>query len=274
MKHFVKQILIFGFVAALVIEAYPIYLWITGDYKNKVAGKEIYVSIGKSKKKNPAKKIILGDSVARQLFDNTKNNDTLNSLACNQAIGLVGHYILLNNYLDVGNRPDRIFLIMSPLSFSNNLDQTFTYHYFVKPFYKEYYPLFTQEVKQQLDKIPHIQYHRFPNILTSNWAPNYGNDHFNDSVFISPISIDYLLKIDSLATKYNIRLTVLPVPTKKEYVDFINRLKIDELRKNNLDHLFSNYFDQILYLEDAHFKDQTHLKHPQDFTARYFKEFF
>ena len=147
MKKFILSCTIFLLISGIILSIKPNYLVLTGKYKVTVAGKEIYQSIFKSKQKKKSKKILLGDSVGNQLFTNTTNNDTLNSLACNQAISMAGQFILLNNYLNSGNKVDTVLLIFTPFSFQNNLDQVFTYHYFLKPFYiYEYKPLFKKKL--------------------------------------------------------------------------------------------------------------------------------
>ena len=117
-------------------------LWLLTDdkYKSTIYGNEVYKAIEKSKKKNKRNKLILGDSTANQFY-NCKDGDPQDaySLTCTQAIGMVGQYLLLTNYLNTGNRPDTVYLVYTPFSFWDNLDQVYTYHYFLKPFYYDEY---------------------------------------------------------------------------------------------------------------------------------------
>lgn len=268
MKKFIKQITLFSILSGFVIMSHPLYLMVTEKYKEEVAGHEIYLSILKSKKKCNAKKLILGDSVGRQIFDNRKFNDSINSLACNQAIAMIGHFILLDSYLKQGNKPEQVYLIFHPLSFANNLDQEFTYHYFIKPFYKDYQPYFSDDVKQQIEKVPYLWAHRFPTILTSNWAPNFVSNDTIEYSFLSPISLDYLQRIVDLSVEYNFRLTLLPVPVKEELKSEIEALDKNEISEV-LKPIFSAYFSQIIYIDNSNFKDRTHLKNPEVYTEYY-----
>jgi len=204
MKQFILSSVIFlVFLFALTI-AINFFLLFTGIYKQTVAGAEIYYSINKSKEKRKQKKIILGDSMGSQLFPNTINNSTFTSLACNQAIGMIGHYLLLNNALNAGNHFDTVFMVITPFSFQNNLNQIYTYHYFLKPFYNaEYSPLFTKTVNVQIQKIPYSNFCCYPYILTSNWAPDFASMDDITYTFLSPITIQYLDKIKELGFKYN-----------------------------------------------------------------------
>jgi len=222
---------------------------------------------------NKTKKILLGDSVGNQLFPNTTNNDKINSLTCNQAISMVGHFILLNNYLSTGNKVDTVFLIYTPFSFQNNLNQVYTYHYFLKPFYiDEYKPLFTKTVNEQIQKIPYANFCRFSNILTSNWAPNFISTDTIKYTFLSPISIEYLIKIKELSKKYNFKLIILPPPMALKKKPNVEKLDKDEIVNNKLNREFENYFKDIIYLDDNLFvSDRIHLKKEN---IKYFTEYY
>lgn len=274
MKKIILKSLLFSSFLVAFFYVNPIYLLLNDRYKLVVAGKEIYLSILKSKQKKKVKKIVIGDSVANQLFPNTTNNDTINSLACNQAISLVGHYILLRNYLNAGNKLDTVYLIFNPFSFRNNLDQVFTYHYFLKPFFNnEYKPLFTSLVFNQVNKIPYNFICREPYILTSNWAPDIVTQDKNSYTFLSQISIEYLQKIKKLSIENNFQLIILPVPTSLKYKATIEKMNMNEAINNNLANEFKKYFNQIIYLEDTLFEDGTHLKNPL-FYSKYYKNIF
>jgi hypothetical protein len=274
MKKFVLKSLLFIPITFILLQIIPLYLIYTGQYKNTVAGYEIYHSIFKSKQKKQTKKILLGDSVGRQLFSNTTNNDTINSLACNQSIAMVGQYILLNNYLLAGNTIDTVFMIFTPFTFRNNLDQIFTYHYFLKPFYtKEYFKFYTKKVHEQVGKIPFRQFCRLPFILTSNWAPFFVSKDEISYTFLSPLSVEYLNKIKELSIKYNFKIIIVAPPLSIYNKIFIEKMDRNEIVKNNLSKEFENYFENIIYLDDAYFVDHTHLKNPQKYTT-YFRNKF
>jgi hypothetical protein len=270
MKRFIVNILIF--ILPVVIAAYSqhLYLFYSHKYYNSVTGSEIYYSITKSKQKSKTKKLLIGDSVCNQLFSNITHNDSINSLACNQAISMVGHFILLNNYLKAGNQIDTVYMIFSPFSFVNNLDQLFTYHYFLKPFYnKEYVPLFTKAVNNQIHKIPYYFICRDPIILTSNWAPNFKSKDDVNYTFLSPISVEYLAKIKDLSIKYKFRLIILPTPTKFSNKLFVEKINRNEIVGTGLDSEFKYYFENIIYINDTNFTDNVHLKDKKKYSDYY-----
>lgn len=270
MKKFVIKLILLSLPLILYFFIKPYFLLLDDKYKSKVAGSDIYISIRKSKEKQHHKKIIIGDSVGRQIFPNEGQNDTINSLACNQAIGMVGHYLLLRNYLEAGNTIESAFLIYTPFSFKNNLDQVYTFNYFLKPFFKsEYKESFTKTVYQQIDKIPSWKLSQVPYILTSNWAPNFICNDSVDYTFLSPISTEYLIKIRNLSRKYNFKFTILPTPTKQSNKLSIERINKDEIVKNDLSSIFENYFENIYFFDDSCFMDNEHLWNPDDYRYLY-----
>lgn len=272
MTKFLKNAIMFLLQIFILITLYAFILPKTKYYFAN--GSEIYHSIFKSKQKNGAKIIVLGDSVGNQLFPNTKYNDSINSLTCNQAIGMVGHYILLKNYLDSDNRPDTVFLISIPGSFKNNLHQIYTFHYFLKPFYNEDYThLFSKTVEEQVSKIPYNQFCNVPYIWATNWAPDFSPSDVENYHFLSPISLEYLTRIKNLSTKYKFNLTLLPPPLALHKKELVHGIYCDEIVKNNLENDFKFYFEDVIYLDSNFFNDGIHLRNSKPYTVYYENKF-
>lgn len=266
MKSFLKNLILFILVAALAIQIIPVLLLFRDTYQRIVAGNEIYLSIRKSKQKHKFHKLLLGDSVARQLFPNNSDNDTLNSLACNQSIGMVGQYILLNNYIQAKNDIDTVYMVFSPFSFINNLDQVYTYHYFIKPFYNsEYHDLFTTTVHNQIHKIPFTSISHVPLIFVSNWAPDFNSTDSNVFTLLSPISVEYLFKIKKLSEQYHFTLVFIPPPLSIQSKYTVAKMLQNEIIPTGLSSEFNNYFNRIEYFDDSCFSDGHHLKDPSKY---------
>lgn len=246
-------------------------LWLLTDdkYKSTIYGNEVYKAIEKSKKKNKRNKLILGDSTANQFY-NCKDGDPQDaySLTCTQAIGMVGQYLLLTNYLNTGNRPDTVYLVYTPFSFWDNLDQVYTYHYFLKPFYyDEYKPLMTKTVIEQIRRIPKYWACHIPYIQTTGWAPDIKPQE-RDYSFLSPISTEYLAKIDSLSIEYKFDLEIIPTYVANHWKDSINHFNRKEYEGSNYSNKLTHYLDHINYLPDSCFIDEVHLKHPMLYKER------
>ena len=266
MKNFIRKTVLFLLLSAVVIESVSTVLLLTKLYLINYPGNAIYLSIEKSKKKNKSKIVLLGDSVGRQIFSNKTNNDTINSLACNQAIGIVGQYLLLNNYLRAGNKIDKVVMLFTPFSFSKNLDQVYTYRYFLKPFdNSDYNPLFTSAVKKQINKIPFRRFDQVPHIRITSWAPELNSTEKKKYSFLSPISKEYLAKIKQLSIQYNFKLNILPTPTNIEKKKSIDAMNLDGIAEGDFNNEFKNYFTNIVYLDSTEFVDGTHLIHPEKY---------
>lgn len=259
------------FVMPIVIYYTAKTVWLLKDdqYKTTIYGNEIYRAIEKSKKKTKYKKLILGDSTANQFYNCKKDDpDSAYSLTCNQAIGMVGQFILLNNFINAGNRPDSVFLVYTPFSFWDNLDQVYTYHYFLKPFYyDEYLPLMNKTVKEQIRKIPKYQICHLPIIQTTIWAPDLKQEERHYS-FLSPICIEYLSKIDSLSIHNNFYFEIIPTFVAKHWKDSISHFNRHEYMHNSYTYKLNHYLDNIIYLDDSCFVDEVHLKYPSKYQAQ------
>jgi len=270
MKHFLNKLFVFILLIPLAYEIKPIYLLISEKYKEIIPGREIYLSLKKSKQKNKSKKLLIGDSVGNQLFNNETNNDTINSLACNQAISMAGHYILLNNYINAGNTIDTLYMIFTPFFFKNNLDQVYTYHYFLKPFFNNTYKKeMTATVINQINKVPYKFLINEPSVLTSAWAPDFTSEDTINYTFLSPISVEYLGKIKALSEHYHFKIILLPTPICVKTENWVKAFNKKEITKNGFESLFDGYFEKIIYLDESFFCDRTHLKNSDIFTKVY-----
>jgi hypothetical protein len=255
MKLLAGDLFKFLVIFMILFHLYPEYKYWTNIYQKEVNGGEVYQVINKSKKKGKKKKLILGDSVAKQFSESDIDSNLYLNLASNQAISLVGQYCLLSNYIHTKNEIDTLYLIYHPLSFSNNLDNSFTFHYFEKPFYgDEYVNLFTEEVKTQIEKIPFHYLAKYHPVLTSNWSPTFSNEEKNKP-FISTISKIYLEKIETLCRVKNIHLFIVSPPINQKFKNHFS-----EINKSNKNLHLTSYFENLkFYPESYFFPDRIHL---------------
>ena len=164
--------------------------------------------------------------------------------------------------LNAGNRPDTVFLVYTPFSFWDNLDQVYTYHYFLKPFYyDEYRSLMSPTVIKQIHKLPKYKICHFPLVQTTGWAPNIKQEKRNYS-FISPISKEYLSKIYILSTEYHFTFKIIPSFVAEHWRDSINHFNSIEFENTEYKKLLSDYLKDIVYLNDSSFVDEVHLRSP------------
>lgn len=256
-------------VLAVLHGGYTWYLLQGNRYAAKIANGEVVLAITRSltKTKEQVRKLLLGDSVAKQLYSMEANQDSVQALSCNQAISLAGQYFLLENFLE-SNPPDPahpypVVLIYHPQSFNNNLDELFTYHNFVKNFYTEpYVSEYAPVVQTSLNEIPYKWLARNPFIRTTNWAPQIHFDHKRVRPILSPITQVYLPKIAALCKAKGVPFRIVPpiIAEGKKY-------RVDQLRAALAEHpdlqpYFAGYFESIKYMPTAAFVDSIHLHKP------------
>jgi hypothetical protein len=256
------------FIALISIFILPSIFNITGlSQKFLLPGKEVYFVIQKSNRSLSSDVLILGDSVAHQLYQPEKHNEHYESLACNQAISLIGHYVLLENYLKNNTNTKKLYLIYHPSNFENRLDQIYTFNYFLKPFYKSCnYKLFTASTIDMISKIhfikfldiPIVRYTNVPLVFegTQNWGGSTQKRYI-----LSDISLEYLKKIKALTTKHNIKLRVISPFLAKKFNAYSSEDFTETLNNNGLNDIFEDYF-KFSYLDSSNFIDNMHYSDP------------
>lgn len=237
--------------------------------------KEVFEAIRRSKSaKTPTKLLIIGDSVAKQIFEESNNIDTVTSLACNQSIDLIGHYLLLKEFLSHNSQVERVVFIYNPFSFDNDLDHKFTYNYFLKPFYNKHYTAdFTPHAKKQIAKIPFSKIVNFPIVAISFWTPEITPNKTKD-IFLSETSLEYLQKIVEMTREKGIPLTLSAAPIKISRKKEVELLKESYLAKGNPLSILENYFENIQYLPDELYVDDIHFSDPKKIRATAEKEIY
>lgn len=233
-------------------------------YEQSVIGNEVYYVINKSKTKKKVKKLILGDSVGNQLYPCEKYNDVVVSLACNQAITLAGHFFLLINFIETNkdDLPDEVILLINPFSLKNDVDHL-AYQYFLKPFpINEYSSYYTEHLRSRIYTIPLYWSAYIPVIRVSNYTPKWAVPQNNSPKSISPLSCEYLLKMDSLTRMYNISFRMVSTPVKDDRVDemdcFWKELELSPDNKEQLKELLNAYKESVCFMPYSWFRDEVH----------------
>ena len=263
MKQFIIKAISFFLIAGIALTSFELYeINYRKQYRTKVIGHEVYRSILKSKTKKQVKKLLLGDSVAKQLYDNYEYNDSIYSLCCNQAVTMAGHYFLLNNFLETNKDqlPQEIIMMYFPFSLVNNVDM-YAFNYLLKPFYNsEYKKLMDDYLLDQIKGIPFYYISQFPFIKTSNYSPEYYLEYEKEGLF-STISKIYLEKIVQLCQEKNVVFRFESAPIKMDNKKLVEYYKPIKINIPDIGHeMLENYFANIRYFEDSLFRDFGHFK--------------
>lgn len=217
MKHFLRELMVFLGVFGLLFHAYPEFQYWTKRYQTDVAGTEVYEVLAASKAKLKKKKLVIGDSVAKQVLDSLANDSAIVSLASNQAISMAGQYVIAAQALIANPSVDTLVLIYHPFSFQNNLASPLSFHYFVKPIYtEENMPLISELVKHQVEAIPFYYLAHYRPVLTSNWSPSFEGISDEKGLF-SSISREYVLRLHQLCVKKGVVLQIISPPINEVF---------------------------------------------------------
>jgi len=272
MKCFLQTILKYVIIVLLIVVPVDIFKIYSKNYGATVVGSEIYCAIEKSQKKENAKKLLLGDSVGHQLYPCEKEFDNFVSLACNQAITMAGQFFLLKNYIEtnVEDLPQEVILLITPFSLSNDVDKH-AYHYFLKPFppYK-WSELYTKHLKQRIHSIPFYWSANLPFIQTSSYTPKIAVPSPQVIESVSPLSFEYLLKMDSITKANNIGFHMVSTPIRDDRQNDIALFweSLPAVYISRLSELLQPYKESIMYLPSEWYSDHVHFvgeKTPDDY---------
>lgn len=210
-------------------------------------------------------RVIVGDSVAEQLF-NTRNQSRSRylHLTSNAATTMLGHYILLMELLQ-RNTIREIVVLLNPYSFGDNLNRIYTANYVVGLFYREpYLSYFTPYAIQQIKNcrwwfVP-VLLRDYPELCTINYQ-RVNDVPFNTEAYLSPISIEYLMKLRQVCISRNIQLRILAPPLSEKMRGLDYAFAQEQARTNGLNDIMSDYFNFSALPEEA-FADEMHYKGP------------
>lgn len=264
MQRFLLKICHFGIWALVVLLLCEGIYFYSGQFENKVNGKEVYWALRQSKTKQKKKKVIIGDSVGMQLFPCYGQYDSIASLACNQAVSMAGFYFLLHNYLETNaeNPPSEVILLFNPFSLDNNLDR-FAFQYFLKPFHRpDYFPFYEDCLLERCHIIPFYWFANVPFVRSSSYSVSYTMPK-GTYTLASPIAQEYLNKITTLCSEKHIAFRIVPVPVRENRrTDLEDRYRRcaenNELPADILQALKAKtvYYPNDWYRDHVHFTNQ------------------
>ncbi|MGL4947337.1 MAG: hypothetical protein ACRDAQ_03835 [Cetobacterium sp.] len=232
---------------------------------------DVYEAIGAANQKSDYKEVILGDSVSRQIFNiQNQENSKYYHLSSNQAISVLGNYILLEKYLKNNPQTEKVYLMMRPTSFNNDLNQKWTYAYFILPFFSvENIDLFSKKVLNKLksrNKEIYLNYDLIKVLeknpkLALSMKIDYSDhkDHSKEEAFLSEVSIESLKKIEKLCFDNKIKFEILSSPLSEKETKVYSRLE-EDISKNNFTEIFSRYFESISFYPESSFGDGIHFE--------------
>ena len=252
------------------------------SYINKVANlngsrygyDEVAPVISFMSEQDGSTKLILGDSVANQLFDGVLyDNPDFRICPVNRAITFAGQYILIKEYLK--NHPDAtdVYIAFYSGTLASDIDPQLSYQYIAMPFIIHGYgedldPLVMGKLKKTYGSfflkpavLDYINESGLNRALYLN-AVTKINEKFTETKetsVISDVSIDYLKQIYALCSEngVNVHLVSTPlcdIPSRRSECDEIRKV----FAKTGLDELYPDYCDSFIFCDSSMFMDEVH----------------
>jgi hypothetical protein len=264
LKKIIPRVILLLFPFFLYYICYMQYL--INERKFKTDADMVYKALDKSKVKTKKKKIIFGDSVGSQLFSPYEDADSVYSMCTTGPSGIVGVYVLLNNFIAANETQGKDFYyVATPHAFASQLKTKYTYNHFVKPFYtwgnRRY---FTPSVNDSIHAIPYWYAAQLPFIKISDFQPAY--NFTCDTVFsiIPSVAVDYLKLIDSVAKQNHLNFHFVMPFIDERFRDEDHAYLRNIINQNGLNNIFAGYFENEKFLPDSEFKpDHHHYLNPQ-----------
>jgi hypothetical protein len=225
-------------------------------------GSETYEAIHRAETPSTAANVILGDSVSYQLLMGVDLPNTLN-LSCNQAVSVCGQFLLAQEALAHDPAVKRVTLAYQPFSFTNDLNQKYTFNYFVKPFWVQprmrrgmddlVLRLLLHKPQFQLMVLPMF---RYTDLLSST---DYSRSPPLTYAYLSGLSVDYLRRLSGLCREHGIGLRIVSTPISQTS-GYDESVFLREVSDAHLGAIFAGYtttirrVDPDMLLDNVHFK--------------------
>lgn len=280
MKKFCLNAAVFA-VVMLSVLAFFDYLSMVGEtrvmianwtdssyYVNKGASNEIKPYIAKVQTQDGTAKLIIGDSVCHQLFNNLQDcNDDFTIVGSNAAITMAGQYILAKEYLD--NHPDAtdIFLIVRPGSLGITFSASLGYQYAVMPFIRTGT---LQDLDEETIQTMESVYGKFlmkPAIaaavdlscmnqrLCYNMIKEYASDYVLQGYF--ELADQYVYKIYTNCQERGVNFYLYPCPVSESAKEYNNSL-VSDFEESLIYEINPEFMESVYYYPDEEFYDGTH----------------
>jgi hypothetical protein len=169
-----SAIFLLGLIACLALAEWFIGRQIRRTMaRGMLGGVDVYLAKRQAKRDAPhAQAILIGDSVARQLFMPAKEpNDRVRYVASNQAISMAGQYYMLEETLPHCPAATDVYLVYYPGSFGNGLPKDLTHDYYCGYFHRPSQVIETFKVTHDTSLlVAHVGRMLLPNLMAANSA--------------------------------------------------------------------------------------------------------
>lgn len=272
MKKFLGRIIfIWAGAVAIFLLVNVVYYKYTGGSRNVAS--EVYDALERAGMNEGYRKLVLGDSVARQIFapQFQEEDDELCYLATNQAIMTAGNYILLERFIENNPQLEEVYYIARPDSLFSEINFVYTYSYFITPLYREPYIQWLEtDTRDDIEyafgsfftnhEFPKWLLGRYPKLLdlyqntSKNMLGIRGNGYDGQEM-----PVIYIRKMKEICDENHIRLHILSSPLPEDYQYDALQMK-ERLSAYALGELCEEFEESIIYVDVVNFVDGIHMK--------------
>ena len=234
---------------------------------------DVSPAIEQVERKSEAHKLIIGDSVCKQIFTGLQADNPDYCIAGTYCtVGLSGQYILASEFLKTHPDATDIYLIMRPQSMSAQLDSQKAYMYAVAPFAVKgiLEDLDEETIDDMRDMYWNYGIDKFSATLIVNspmiakvYLNKLQDEHFVENQpanGVSEISVFYLNKIKELCddNQVDFHFLSVPVPDNVENHYMIDNI-VEQTKESTVSQMIRNMCDTVIFCDENYFLDGQHL---------------
>ena len=271
MRRFLLELSACLVIAFVTTWSLAVRRWESGGFLDRINNPEVFRAARKCQSRFDAKTLVLGDSVAIQLFNNQVEGIDPTSLATNGGVTLAGQYVMLRQAIRANPQLEQVILILHPLSFRMELRNPFSYHLFVKPFYrKPFLEDFTPTARRQVESLPLSWLAVVPQVRISNWSPYAPRRELESATdVLVTFNREFLEKMIQLTNEHGIELQILSPPLDRQHQDIVQKLAAETDPEDPSSEILQRYLASVFYVDASEFCDGVHLNQPIKFVPQY-----
>ena len=233
-----------------------------------MAGSGMLSYFARAKEANGSTMLIIGDSIANQLFSGLQaNNPKTDILTTNAALMITGQYLLAGEYIKSHPDATDIFLVIHPLPLTRTFDTEWGYRYAAMTYVETDTIGYLDE--NTIDAMAGVYGTLFMKKNIVNLIENspvcrklylsYIDINREDYIQESPFEIadQYVKKLYDLCLENQVELHVYSSPVSEYFKDQVMELS-EEYENTWMSTKYPDYFDQIMFYPDAWSEDLSH----------------
>lgn len=242
--------------------------------RNAVDGgpQEIIPAIERAQEESGHTKLVLGDSVGHRVFAPLREaNDEYLILTTNQAIGMMGQYLLAEQFIKSHDEATDIYVVMIAGSFATDFSTKYGYQYAVMPFVEMdiFQNLDDETIKaaedtygkvfMNKDAVNIIDYSDMNRKIYLNLIYEYGKGPVSSGKCTSDIGVRNMMRLRELCEANDINLHILPgpMPDTERNRNLLDAQKKEFVEKG-MGEMMQGYYDCVTLYPEKYFPDGIH----------------